>query len=251
MSSLPSAGPAARSCTDMPTAPPAPRPPDGGYAQGVSEPVSRADIALFADRDLSLLRFQQRVLEEAQDERTPLLDRVRFLAIVGTNIDDFIMVRIPKLRTDPARRLVAEAVAKRILRDAQLYWRRHIMPALRTVGIHVVDYRVLTAEQRAEVDQQFFHFDLPQIPRMAWTPDERFPQVPSLGLNVLVQARTPAGEEQLTIVRLPDTVSPLLRCRWTPAQPSALSAASAQERGYVWLDQVLLGNLTALFPGLE
>lgn len=235
--------PAARNFSDLPGASLADRPLTGAPVREAAD--RQADpAALFTDRDLSLLRFQQRVLEEARDPRHPLLDRVRFVAIVGTNLDDFIMVRGPRVRTDPARRLVVEAVVKRLFRDAHLAWRRDLLPALRAAGIHLLKYASLTPAQRDEVDRHFTQFVAPQLTAVAWEADRPCPAVPSLGLNVLVQVEDAGGREGAFVVHLPDTCPPMIGCR----SDERLADAPVEPRGYVWLDQVVLANLSVLLP---
>ena len=212
-------------------------PPSDGRSESVGS------TTLFTDRDLSLLRFQARLLDEALDARHPVLERVRFLAIVATNIDDFVMIRGPRLRKDPARRLVVEAMVYRLLRDGHLAWRRVLVPALRRAGIQIVRYRRLTTSQRADVDSFVRDHLLPHVVPMPWSPAAGAPPVPSLGSNLLVSARTADRPERLTVVHLPDTLSPLIRC------PSDVPAtAGRDERCYVWLDEAMIANMRSLFP---
>ena len=202
--------------------------------------------ALFNDRDLSLLRFQQRVLEEARDPRTPLLDRVRFLGIVGTNLDDFIMVRGPRFRTDPARRAVVEAVVKRLFRDAHICWRRELVPSLRSAGVHLVRYAALTAVQRAEVDDHFRTFVAPHLSFAPWDDGTPCPPVPSLGLNLIVDVAASEGISRTFIVHLADTLPPFIPCGG-PASAEGSSPHPAASR-HVWVDQVVAANLATLLP---
>src|ERR1017187_8097897 len=118
------------------------------------------DPSLYLNRDLSLLAFQVRVLEEAQDETVPLLERVKFLSIVGSNLDEFFMVRVAGLKRQvaesvldsgpdgmtPAAQLgLIREMVNTLLRSGHECLQRQILPTLRKVGIHVVDYAHLNS----------------------------------------------------------------------------------------------------------
>src|ERR1051326_524790 len=100
------------------------------------------------DRDMSLIDFERRVLDEARDPRNPLLERVKFLGILGRNLDEFVMVRGRDwLATPDARRLTRLTHA--LLRDGQRVFQRQLVPALAQAGIHVADYASLDADEKS------------------------------------------------------------------------------------------------------
>src|ERR1700726_4496622 len=131
---------------------------------------SRTDLTareLFINRELSLLAFQRRVLEEAEDAANPLLERVKFLAIIGSNIDEFFMVRVSALleQTDagildvgpdgmsPGAQLVTiRREVKKLSSDVQKCLTERVLPELREAGIQILDYSDLRPEQRAFAD---------------------------------------------------------------------------------------------------
>ena len=138
----------------------------------ISNLESLDDPRLYINRELSLLAFQWRVLEEAQDERNPLLERYRFLSIVGSNIDEFFMVRVAGLKRQleagtqkagpdglkPKEQL--EAVGQevnRLLVNAQQCLRDSLTPALREAGIKILRHEDLTQEQKDDVEHIFLH----------------------------------------------------------------------------------------------
>lgn len=198
--------------------------------------------SLFNDRELSFLRFQTRVFEEAQNEGTPLLERVKFLAIVGTHLDDFVMVRIPELRRNAARRMVVESVLRRLTRDVRAYWRRQIVPALRAEGVHIEHYQRLGPAERNQVDQHFSEVVRPHVSLFPCGADSPFPHVPNLGMNLLVRAANGLRDERLFVLRIPDGTSALVPFHRDD---------ETRLHGLVWLDQVVIGNLSALFPEFE
>ena len=133
------------------------------------------DPQLYINRELSLLEFHRRVLEEAQDESNPLLERVKFLAIVGSNLDEFFMVRVAGLRKQvdagvvdvsadgmPPARVLAEIrkVALQLMTEARECLRDELLPQLRQAGIYVLDYEALTERQKDSVDEYFDEVDL-------------------------------------------------------------------------------------------
>lgn len=218
-----------------------------------SSHLSPDDSALFIDRDVSLLCFQRRVFEEAQDKRNPLLERVKFLAILGTNLDDFMVVRGPKLRADPDKRRAVDGAVSRLLRDALVHWQRHLVPQLAASGLHFVQYGELTESERAEVDDQFARSILPS-PSLKCDRLEQFPNLPGRGLNLAVVLRGRPGEPRFGVVHADDALSPLLsfQYRREPASDTRSGAGPAPaERGYVWLDQVIEAHLATLFPGMD
>lgn len=213
----------------------------------------RADPLLFNDRELSFLRFQERVLEEARDETTPLLERVKFLAIVGTHLDDFVRVRAAEVRRNPARRMVVESMVKHLVYSVEVHWRRRMLPALRSAGIHIVDYRRLAAEERSEVDHHFSTVVRPLIAPLPYDAPHSLPHIASLGLNLMIEAATAAGDERLFVVRIPEGVPALVPFqvgRSASLEPSA-NRDTRSPRGYVWLDQVVVAHLPELLPGLR
>src|SRR5690242_8366710 len=106
------------------------------------------------NRDMSLIEFERRVLEEARDPRNPLLERVKFLGILGRNLDEFVMVRGRKWIASPAaKRLTRKTQA--LLRNGQRLLRRDLLPQLARAGIHVLDYDALPSDARQQLDRRF------------------------------------------------------------------------------------------------
>jgi polyphosphate kinase len=185
------------------------------------------------NRDMSLIEFERRVLEEARDERNPLLERVKFLGILGRNLDEFVMARGRTWMASPsAKRLTRKTHA--LLRDGYRVLRRHLLPALAKAGITVVDYGDLSAVERAEVDERFVDAILPVITPLVCD-GAPLADAPGLGLNFAVEFD--AG--RLAIVRIPEQLSTLV--------PLAASRAPARET-FVWLHQVVAANLHRVFP---
>src|SRR5262245_38394126 len=156
------------------------------------------DTSLFINRELSWLAFNERVLEEAADPTTPLLERVKFAAIAASNLDEFVMVRVAGLRSAveegetspdlsgiaPARQLVVvcerahafSAALYRLVTD-------ELFPALAAEGIHVRAFADLTAGARGSLDSFFKESVLPVLTPLAIDAARPFPLLASLSLN--------------------------------------------------------------------
>lgn len=218
--------------------------------------------SLYVNRELSHLEFQRRVLEEARDAGNPLLERVKFLSILSSNLDEFFMVRVAGLmqtieagvqetgldgRT-PAETLEAMNVsACALVQDAYEFFHHELIPALRVNHIHIRDLAAVTVEQRAQLDSFFLQRVFPVLTPLASDPGRPFPHISNLSLNIGVALRDQSGQERFARIKVPDTLPQLV--------PISMAAAEAghphHEIGYVWLEQLLIANLEHLFPGLE
>jgi polyphosphate kinase len=222
------------------------------------------DPALFINRELSLIDFQRRVLEEAQDARNPVLERLMFLSFVGSNMDEFFMVRVAGLKRQiekgvldsgpdgmtPAEQIRAiRAASIRLFRNAHDCWAKELVPALGEAGIHIVNYADLSEEQRSTVNSYFTEAVFPTLTPLAFDPGRPFPHISNLSLNLAVMLRGPEGEEHFARVKIPDTLPQLVPVTAVKAK-SRTKAAVMKEQTFVWLEQLVMANLCALFPGM-
>lgn len=230
-------------------------------------PASTPDVDApkhYLNRELSLLEFNRRVLEEAQDERNPLLERVKFLAIVGSNMDEFFMVRVAGLKQQIAAGVVElspdgltpaeqfadlRKAATRLMHDARDCWRTALLPQLKEQGIAVLDYAELTDKQKANARKYFDETVFPVLTPLALDPGRPFPHISNLSLNLAVLIKDPDGEEKFARVKVPNTLPRLV--------PLKRSSGSVKKDGtvphkhyFVWLEQVIAAHLDALFPGM-
>ena len=147
------------------------------------------DPSLFINRELSLLDFQRRVLEEAQDSTNPLLDRVMFLSFVGSNIDEFFMVRVAGLKrqiekgvtdsgpdsmTPPEQLRAIRASVIRLNRASHECWLKELVPRLRKSGLNIVNFAELSEEQRVVADTYFQDTIFPTLTPLAFDPGRPF-----------------------------------------------------------------------------
>jgi len=221
---------------------------------------------LYVNRELSLLDFQRRVLEEAQDRGNPLLERLMFLSFVGSNIDEFFMVRVAGLKRQiekgvsdpgpdgmgPAEQLRAiRASMIRLYRSSHECWSKELVPALRDSGIRILNYADLTEEQRAVADSYFQETVFPTLTPLAFDPGRPFPHISNLSLNLAVLLRAGEAEEHFARVKIPDTLPQLVPLTSTPKPKSRTKAVAVKEQPFVWLEQLVIANLATLFPGME
>jgi polyphosphate kinase len=227
--------------------------------------IDLRDPQLYINRELSLLGFHRRVLEEAQDYTNPLLERVKFLSIVGSNLDEFFMVRVTGLRKQvdagvvdvsadglPPLHVLAEIrkVALQMMTQARECMNDDLLPQLRRSGIYVMDYQALTDRQKASVDAYFDEVISKVITPLAFDPGHPFPHISNLSLNLAVVIRDEKGQERFARVKIPRPLP-----RLVPLKRSSgglrKDGTPPQNHYFVWVEQLIAANLYKLFPGME
>ena len=227
----------------------------------------------FFNRELSWLAFDERVLEEAADPATPLLERVKFAAITASNLDEFVMVRVAGLKNatrdgdadpdaagfTPARQLgeISTRVHALVTHLYALVM-DELIPALAAAGIRVTSVAALDDAQRAAVSAYFSEDVLPVLTPLAIDAERPFPMLSSLSLNLALRL-SPAGDDEgprLAIVQVPARLPRLVRvagigrARTHGGAPSPeLRASGAEPVTFVWLEDIIVAHLDALFPG--
>jgi polyphosphate kinase len=220
------------------------------------------DPTLYLNRELSHLEFQRRVLEEARDRRNPLLERVKFLSILASNIDEFFMVRVAGVMQQiengvqepgmdgrgPAETLDAIRLAVgRLVNGAYDFFREDLLPALQENQVRLLSLNELSLDQRAHLDTFFSEKVFPVLTPLAFDPGRPFPHISNLSLNIAVAIREPGGgPEHFARIKVPDSLPQLL-----PVALPPVVANGPRAHGFVWLEQLIIANLNHLFPGLE
>jgi polyphosphate kinase len=204
------------------------------------------------DRDLSILSFNQRVLALAQREDYPLLERLRFLCIVATNLDEFFEVRMPQqlqaVQDNVSQGLVSIQSFEQIANKAHTLVAKQyelfndvLMPALAKEGVHLVSGGVRSQEQKQWVAQYFKREVKPLLMPVALDPSHPFPQVANKSLNFIVELEYAHNQERnIAIVRVPRVVPRLVKM---PAN------ISQKEQCFVSLTSIIRANLEDLFTG--
>ncbi|HTS63054.1 MAG TPA: polyphosphate kinase 1 [Candidatus Acidoferrales bacterium] len=221
--------------------------------------------SLYVNRELGLLSFQWRVLEEALDPTNPLLERVNFLAIVGSNVNEFFMVRVASLtaqvdagipefgpdRMSPSAQLLAiRRETKRLIDAANNCLENDLRPALAEEGIRILSYSELSSKQLQACKRYFSEIIFPVLTPLAFDPGRPFPHISNLSLNLAVLIRDSKGNERFARLKVPDSLPalvPLTRPRKAPGK----RARSKRVESYVWIEEVIAANLDALFPGMQ
>ena len=218
-----------------------------------TEPIDLRHPSLYLNRELSWLEFNRRVLHEALDPRTPLLERLKFLAIFSSNLDEFFQIRVAGLRKQVAVRfqepaedgLTAEEQLAAISVAVRELQRQHdrclsleVLPALAAGGVHLItDWHWLTAADRAHLGRYFTDQVFPVLTPLAVDPAHPFPYISNLSLSLAVILRGPDGEERFARVKVPKILP-----RWVHL-PGV--------NRFVPLELVISSHLEALFPGIE
>src|ERR1035437_6325996 len=223
------------------------------------------DPSLYVNRELRLPSFQGRVLEEARDPTNPLLERVKFLAIVGSNLNEFFMVRVASLnaqldagiaefgpeRMSPSAQLVAiRREVKRLVEAAHQGLEKELRPALAEEGLHVVPYPELNSKQLQACKRYFAEIIFPASTPLAFDPGRPFPLISNLSLNLAVLISDAGGDERFARVKVPDSLPalvPLTRMH----SPANKRMRTRRQESYVWIEEVIAANLDALFPGMQ
>ncbi len=224
------------------------------------KPVTSSHIAeldqpdLYINRELSWIEFNRRVFEQAQDSRHPLLERVKFLSIFDTNLDEFIMVRVagmkdqlvahvPSLSPDG---LTAEQqmVAVRqtlapLVQEVCHYWRNELIPMLAAHSIYILDYEQLDAPQRASTRTYFEREVFPVLTPLAVDQGHPFPHISNRSLNLAVAI----SGDHFARVKVPPSLPRLV--------PVPLDKGASGAVAFVWLEQVIAAQLDMLFPGFD
>jgi polyphosphate kinase len=227
--------------------------------------INLNDSSLFINRELSTLAYQRRVLEEAQDEGNPLLERVKFLAIVGSSLDEFFMVRVSGLKKQvdagvldlppdgmtPAEQLAAIRKSALDLRNkAQACLINDLLPGLNKNGIHILPYKDLNATQLSNVKSYFDKVVFPVLTPLAFDPGHPFPHISNLSINLAVLIRDKHGRDHFARIKVPSTLP-----RFVPIKRSSggvrKDGTVPYNHYFTWLDQVVASNLDSLFPGME
>jgi polyphosphate kinase len=231
----------------------------------VAENPDLNDPKYYLNRELSQLDFQWRVLEEAMDERSPLLERLKFLAIVDSNLSEFFMVRVGGLRLQkdagvsntsadglsPARQLAAiRKESLTLMQACRDLLKTRLLPALASVGIRVLNHSDLTVRQKQTVDGYFDEVIFPVLTPLAVDSGHPFPFISNLSTNLAVLIKDKEGRQRFARLKVPTTLPQLV--------PVKRSSSGVRRDGtpphdyiFVWISQLIIANLHKLFSGME
>ncbi len=209
--------------------------------------------ALYLNRELSWLEFNARVLHEGEDARTPLLERLKFLSIFSTNLDEFYMVRVAGLRRQVAAGVLAtsadgmsaqaqldaiEVRVRELVARQQRCLLGEVLPALAERAVKLVRYHELPAEDRVGIDAFFEREVFPVLTPLAVDPGHPFPYISNLSLSLAVEINDPEWEgTRFARVKVPKSLP-----RWVPTSTAHV---------FVPLEDVIGAHLGELFQGMQ
>ncbi len=230
-----------------------------------SMPIANfSDPKLYINRELSMLEFNYRVLEEALDQGVPLLERVKFLAIFANNLDEFFMIRVSGLREQvaagvtetppdgltPAQQLAA--IRKRLLPmlDKQYKcFRNDIVPKLEQHHISIVSYDSLPDEKKDALQLYFESEIFPVLTPLAVDPGRPFPHISNLSLNLAVLLLDANQQRRFARLKVPQALP-----RVVPVHEIAHRYSGhrvGKHKQFVFLEEIIAANLETLFPGMQ
>ncbi|PLZ67154.1 polyphosphate kinase 1 [Fischerella thermalis] len=220
------------------------------------------DSQYYFNRELSWLEFNRRVLHEALDHRTPLLERLKFTAIFSSNLDEFFMVRVAILKDQvqallsqrtpdgrtPQEQLeaIAQLLRPMVVEQHHLF-EKVLRKEMASHGIHLLNYPDITREQRFYLEELFKQRIFPVLTPLAVDPSHPFPLMANLSLNWAVVVKDPVtGEEKFARVKVPNILPRFI------ALPKELETQNGKLNHWtgIPIEQVVAHNLDALFPGM-
>ena len=211
----------------------------------------------------SWIRFNHHVLEEARDERHPLLERVKFLSIFANNLDEFFMIRVSGLQRQAAKGVLKAppdgmtaseqilAIEKALIPELDLSfecWNSEILPRLAAAGIFIHEYGELDEGQKQALHTFFVEEVFPVLTPLAFDSAHPFPFISNLSLNLAITIRDPNGKELFARIKVPTGLFPrLIRIPDTQAP----GRCDDKQVHLVYLEDLVAAHLDLLFPGLE
>ncbi len=232
-------------------------------ARGHVKTIDSKSPERLVNRELSWLAFNTRVLDEAKNERHPLLERLRFLSISAANLDEFYMVRVAGLKgmvnasvgtlsddgLRPQQQLNAiDTTASELMADQQRVW-LDLSALLRKAGISVIEPRELLPADRQWLKQKFMSDIYPVLTPLAIDPAHPFPFIPNMGLALALQLRRKDGREMDALIPIPGQIARFARL---PQQgTNGSNGGNAPTARFIALEHIIGEFLDQLFPGYE
>src|SRR6266487_3335715 len=214
---------------------------------------------LYINRELSWVEFNRRVFGEAKDCRHPLLERVKFVSIFDSNLDEYIMIRLAGLKDQLAAHVISlspdgltaeeQLAAVRellapLIQEVHYYWLKDLIPLLAEKHIHILDYEQLNEGQRGALLSYFEREIFPVLTPLAVDPGHPFPHISNRSLNLAVAITDPSLKEpRFARVKVPPSLPRLV--------PVPVLSENAHTVAFVWIEQVIAAHLNMLFPGFD
>ncbi len=220
----------------------------------------------FFNRDLSWVEFNKRVLDEALNPNLPLLEKVKFVSIFSSNLDEFYMIRISGLKEQIAAniheptidgltpieqvRLIEKALRPMIMQLNDL-WMNEIVPDLKKHGVELLRYSDFSDEDRVKLREYFTKEIYPILTPLAFDPGRPFPYISNLSLNLAILIKKPNGENHFARVKIPNIIPRLLQVDNILKPENKTGSNGKFNAKFIWLGDLIRENLDMLFPGME
>jgi polyphosphate kinase len=220
----------------------------------------------FINRDLSWVEFNKRVLEEALNSDLPLLEKVKFISIFSSNLDEFYMIRIAGLKEQVAANVSepsidgltpieqlkkVEKALKPLLHTLDRLWLDEIIPELKENNVHLYSYSDFNDQQKEILTAYFKKEIYPVLTPLAFDPGRPFPYISNLSLSLAILIKKPNGENHFARVKVPSILPRLLQIDTILEPKKAVSLNGNFSASYIWLGDIIEANLQYLFPGME
>lgn len=216
----------------------------------------------FFNRELSLLEFHARVLEEALDDRNPLLERLKFLSIFSSNLDEFFMIRVSGLKEELEDTNVVSAdgltpqqqLAKTrervlvLIKEQARCLHEEILPQLKDAGLSLISYESLSRHEKESLKDYFMEKVYPILTPLAVDPSHPFPYISPLSVNIGLMVHAP--REVRLIGHRKDAESRFVRIKVPSVVPRLVPVGSSNTR-FVLLEEIIEANIQALFPRMD
>ncbi|HVP25990.1 MAG TPA: polyphosphate kinase 1 [Methanomicrobiales archaeon] len=228
--------------------------------------VNLEDPELFINRELGWIQFNERVLEEAEDPTHPLLERVKFFAICGSNLDEFFMVRVSGLQrqlTKPVTILpkngltpieTIDAIGQRmdpLLDRYDRCWNGLLVPELSKSGIRILKPEEISEGQGISLRRTFEEEIFPVLTPLAFDTTHPFPFISNLSINLAVELHSPEKGSLFSRIKIPKGLFPRFIPVPEPGKPGDRGATDRLVYQYILVEDLVRANLDLLFPGME
>jgi len=220
----------------------------------------------FFNRDLSWVEFNRRVLEEALNPELPLLEKVKFISIFSSNLDEFYMIRVSGLKeqiaaniheptidgltpTEQLQRI--EKAVRPMIKQMNDLWKKTIVPGLKKHGVQILRYCEYDEKQQQKLRDYFKKEIYPVLTPLAFDPGRPFPYISNLSLSLAVLVKKANGENHFARVKVPNILPRLLQVNKIINPEKKLETNGHFDAKFIWLGDIIRANLDLLFPGME
>ena len=229
----------------------------------VSSMSDLSDPCLYTDREYSWLQFNNRVLEETFNKHNPLLERIKFLSIFGSNLDEFFMVRVSGVHKKITERIKENLnvelaqqqlhiIREELIRQLPLNdscWNEVLEPALRENGIKCLNYFELPEKDRKWLRDYFEKSIFPLLTPLGFDSGHPFPHISNLSINLAVLIDDPEYGERFARVKIPPMFKRMILVPEDGGKETTSSFENFKTGRFVWIEQLIAANLDILFPG--